>query len=362
MPKPQFTFLQIAFIVLLSIGLNNHVIIIPILLDVSHRDAWLSVLVAAFLFIPFFYMIASIIQRTGTDRPFLSWVGQRYGKWLSILIGAIGAIVLFMTAYITGKDMVIWINESFLPQTPMIVVTFSFIGVCYYLASSGIRTIAYSSAILLPLVVLFGEFVMTFNFPRKDYTALFPAFEYGAMPMWKGVFYIGASFLELIFLFLLQHYFARPLRKRNVIILGFLLAGLTIGPVMGALAEFGPTEGALLRFPAFEEWRIVKIGSYIEHVDFLSIFQWLSGAFIRIGLALFLISDMTGKSKKWVLPSISGLLAVSISIKLPDNVFLYFLRTYYFPIAFCCLMAILLLLFVLIRISTRKGGRHTNAS
>ena len=78
----------------------------------------------------------------------------------------------------------------------------------------------------------------------------------------------------------------------------FLLLGLTIGPLMGALTEFGPIEAATQRYPAFEEWRLAKIGRYFEHVDFLSIYQWLTGAFVRIGFLLFVTIELLGLAQQ----------------------------------------------------------------
>ena len=64
----------------------------------------------------------------------------------------------------------------------------------------------------------------------------------------------------------------------------FILMGLTMGPTIGAITEFGPIEAAKQRYPAYEEWGLGSIGRFIEHFDFLSIYQWLTGAFIRVGL------------------------------------------------------------------------------
>ncbi|MFR9721672.1 hypothetical protein ACL00X_20305, partial [Aeromonas diversa] len=78
--------------------------------------------------------------------------------------------------------------------------------------------------------------------------------------------------------------------------LSFLI--LTLGPTIGAIAEFGPFVAAKQRYPAFEEWRLVSIGRYIEHLDFLSVYQWFVGAFIRLSLLCFLTPDVLQISNK----------------------------------------------------------------
>lgn len=59
----------------------------------------------------------------------------------------------------------------------------------------------------------------------------------------------------------------------------------------------------------YEQWRLVKLGNYIEHVDFLSVFQWLAGASIRISLSQFLLTDLfpfqKTKHRHWFIACIS---------------------------------------------------------
>src|SRR5207253_7154220 len=74
---------------------------------------------------------------------------------------------------------------------------------------------------------------------------------------------------------------------------------LTLGPLIGAITEFGPTEAAKQMYPAYEEWAIVSIGRFIEHLDFFSIYQWLSGNFIRVSLFLFIaLETLRFKNKR----------------------------------------------------------------
>lgn len=255
----------------------NHVLVIPLLLDVSGRDSWLSAIMAFLILIPFFLLVAFISKIT-KQQPIMSHIALRCGRWASRAIALVFCIYLFMTAAITIKDMTMWTTTSYLPQTPPSVIAGSFILLALIAASKGLRSVAYASALLLPIVVLFGEFVMVANIPHKDYGLLFPILENGTSKVWRGISYAGSGLTELLLLLFVQHRISTSIKKRYVVLIGFLLAGLTTGPLMGGISEFGPVESALQRYPAFEEWRLVKIGSFIEHVDFLSIFQWISGA------------------------------------------------------------------------------------
>ncbi len=73
-------------------------------------------------------------------------------------------------------------------------------------------------------------------------------------------------------LLFLQHQIKGRIRWYHFTIILIILMGLTMGPLIGAITEFGPSEAAKQRYPAYEEWGLVTIGRYIEHLDFFSLF------------------------------------------------------------------------------------------
>lgn len=133
---------------------------------------------------------------------------------------------------------------------------------------------------------------MTANISKKEYSLLKPFLEFGVDPVLQGMVIAGGGFIEIILLLLMQHRIKKSIKLYHVLILVVFLIGLTFGPLTGAISEFGPELAKEFRYPAFEEWRLVTLGTYVEHLDYFSIYQWLSGAFIRISLAIFLIPDL----------------------------------------------------------------------
>ncbi|XRD23741.1 hypothetical protein AABM34_14730 [Lysinibacillus fusiformis] len=70
---------------------------------------------------------------------------------------------------------------------------------------------------------------------------------------------------------------------------------------MELLLNSSTSEASKQRYPAYEEWGLVTIGRYIEHLDFFSIYQWLTGTFIRVSFLLYIVADllkMTGDPKR----------------------------------------------------------------
>src|SRR5690606_24624312 len=104
-----------------------------------------------------------------------------------------------------------------------------------------------------------GFFVMSTNFPKKDYSLLFPLFEYGYIPTLWGMIYVGSGILEVITILFIQHRVKTRINYLSLAVIGAILVWLTLGPTMGAIAAFGPVKASEMRFPAFEQWAIVSL-------------------------------------------------------------------------------------------------------
>src|SRR5690606_19483760 len=145
--------------------------------------------------------------------------------------------------------------------------------------------------------------------------------------------YAAGGLLELMVLTLFQHKLTKKPGFKSLMIMCILLCGLSIGPLMGSISIFGPDEAAQQRYPAYAQWRIVRLGEYVEHVDFFSIYQWLSGMYIRLCLSLFLLSELWKLQKNRWLPMLLGALCMLVAASLPisDLLFQDILSRYYFP-------------------------------
>lgn len=142
------------------------------------------------------------------------------------------------------------------------------------------------------------------------------------------------------------------------------LVFLLLGPLTAALAEFGPTLAEAMRYPAYEQWRLLTIGKYIEHTDFFSIYQWLAGAYIRVSLALFLITEIfnrkTEKMKVGILFAVGFLMVVISIVPFSNFKFLHVTQTFYYHSAFYFLLLLSAFLFIGTFISSKEGKRHEN--
>ncbi|MGG2055252.1 endospore germination permease [Lysinibacillus pakistanensis] len=287
----SISILHVIFLSMTVIGLKNHVTIIPPLLDVAKRDGWASVLIAAVIII-FWLLLLVYIQSKSKQEPIRDWLDGTIGKTASTIVIYCIAIFLIILAAFTMVETLQWVNTTFLPQTPVIILLFIYTILCILLVTTSLQTIVILNVFVLFGVVVFGFFVAFTNIQVKEYHLLLPFFEHGFSPVLKGTIYPTSGFIELLMLLFLQHQYKDRIRWYHFGIMLFILMGLTLGPLIGAITEFGPVEAAKQRYPAYEEWGLVSIGRYIEHLDFFSIYQWLTGTFIRVSFMLYIVADL----------------------------------------------------------------------
>ncbi|MCM3617748.1 spore germination protein [Sutcliffiella horikoshii] len=293
---------QLFMMLLLSTGLLNHVILIPNLLNAGGRDSWLSVLLSFPIALFFLWLIYFIVNNSPQE-GFFAFVEKRAGKVVSFLLSLPVVLFLFTSAFITIRDLLIWLNSYFLSDASVTLINFILIVVCLIITVGGVKYMAISSGVLLPIVMIFGIFIAITNTSIKDPSLLFPLLSEGYKPVWKGMIYALAGLLEVYIVVLLQPFAQEKVKFHQLFILLVLLTVLMLGPLTASIMEFGPEEATHLRYPAYEQWRVLNIGDYISHLDFFALFQWLSGAVIRVGLFIYLLSRFFSKRNKHYKPN-----------------------------------------------------------
>ncbi|WP_405079115.1 endospore germination permease [Paenibacillus chitinolyticus] len=337
----KISFLQFAMMFLLVNGLLNHVILNPIILDASGRDAWLVPLFAAFLLLPWCLLLVFFMRRSGQQK-LQPWLAARTHPAVSwILIFPLYAVI-YLIGMTTLLHTSIWTVTNYLPGTPPFALNLTLAAVCTYCAVSGLRTIAISAGVLLPFVIVLGYFVMSANMPNKEFDRLFPLMEYGMKPVMDGLVYAGSGVIEFVLVLALQQHLKAKIKSWQLLILALMFIHMMLGPIVGAITEFGPEEAAKQAESPYEQWRLVKVGDTIEHVDFFSVFQWLAGTTVRISLSLFLLGDLLPftrvkyRNRFIVCMGLSYLIVTLMPIT-QQNLY-EFMQRYYFPLSLIAIL------------------------
>ncbi|MFS0883088.1 GerAB/ArcD/ProY family transporter [Metabacillus niabensis] len=325
---------QLFTIFILSMGLTNHVIVIPFLINAAGRDAWISVIIGYILTLLFSLLLLYVTRKFQSVSIF-EWISSTYSRLLSRVIAFLLFIYLTITGFITLKETVLWINETFLFNTPVVVVSLFILTASIYISYGKINVIAICAGVVLPFVIIFGLFGAIGTIPDKNFTLITPVLvENGWKEVIHGSLFAFGSAIELILLIFLQHRVDRELKFLHILLLIIFLSILTVGPLLGSISTFGVEEAGKLRYPAFFQWRILGIGNYFNHLDFFSIYQWLSGAFIHISMILYMITlpfDIKKKKQRFYIQAfICVIYLIVITLPISNEEFFTFLSRFYY--------------------------------
>ncbi|WP_068775987.1 endospore germination permease [Paenibacillus sp. FJAT-26967] len=342
----RISFFQLAMIFLLVNGLTSHVIINPVVLDASGRDAWLIPFFIAIPLALWCILLYTIMKKSGQQK-LQPWLADKTNPVISWILVLPLYILVFLMGATTLLHTTVWTVTNYLPSTPKMVLSIVLIFICCYAAVSGIRAIAIGAGVFLPFVVVLGYFVAIANSPEKEWGLLRPILEYGPGPVFEGMLSAGGGLTELILLIALQHHLKAQVKLWYLLVLALILLHIMLGPLLGAITEFGPMEAAKQTESPYEQWRLVTVGDFIEHVDFFSVYQWLAGTAIRISLSLYLLADLlplpnTKVRKRFIIGMAICYFVISI---LPINQikFYNFMSAYYFQITLFVMVALALI-------------------
>ncbi|MGM0886310.1 MAG: GerAB/ArcD/ProY family transporter [Bacillota bacterium] len=354
---------QLSLIVITAVGLKNHVTILPHLLPSAKRDGWISVLLALGLILIWCLLLFYIHKSTGQTNIFV-WVETNIGMASGKILSIATSIFFASLAAVSLKEMIVWTKVSYLPITPPILEIILFTGLCFFLASTNFQTIVITNTFVLTAVIVFGIFVAIANIQFKDFSLLKPIMENGWSPVVSGMIYPLSGLIELIVILFMQQKVHGQLKFKVFTLNAIILTWLILGPLIGSITEFGPLEASRQKYPAFEQWGLVTLGRFIEHLDFLSIYQWLTGAFIRVSFFLFLslevLSIKKKRSKTILLLAYSILLIVANAYSFSDVILYHIIGAFVMPITFWFFLAVSILLSIFVFSSNRRKRRPTS--
>lgn len=100
---------QMLFVLMLSIGLMNHVIIIPVLLEIAGRNAWISTVIGLILLVMFLPLVYFPIKQSQQTHIF-QWLKENTGAPIAYFIASVTCIYLLIVSIVTLKDTTIMIS------------------------------------------------------------------------------------------------------------------------------------------------------------------------------------------------------------------------------------------------------------
>lgn len=102
----KFSRLQLAFVIILFIGISNHVLILPHLLGLAKRDAWLSVLIAYGIMFVWIFLYKIILSKNQAGEHTFLWMKKRVGTFLSYSIMSLFLLYFSVAGIVSFFDLI----------------------------------------------------------------------------------------------------------------------------------------------------------------------------------------------------------------------------------------------------------------
>lgn len=290
----------------------GHVVILPILIDVAGRDAWISIVIS----LPIATLFAFTIYRLRTHYPntiiselLLLLLGKWVGKiTICVFIFYFSFLMVFSLASII--DLVVIV---FLPDTPHIAILTWFWIFFIYAASKGIKRIALTSSVLAFITMITGHTVTLLDTEKKVWNHLLPLLEFGWSPVFWGVLILVSVWVELLLLLCIPINNIHEKRFFLVWVIGILLNALMMfSTTTGVITIFGLGQADNFVYPATEIVRIISLG-FIDRFDVYALILMTFGTYIRCSLYFRIAYEMSVSkiSSKWGKRAIFSFLAVA---------------------------------------------------
>lgn len=357
MNDQRLTVIQLLILFVGAAVLVDYTLVASSIVSISKRDAWISVLSGSVIFVLAIPLTLACI-RMFQGQGWRVWIQRRFGKAATWLLAVPLVLYLFGAVLVTIKGACYWTRSAYLPQTPSWTIAALHILLAYAAARSGIRAIAICAGIFFPISIALYLFLTCFGMQRADHHYLFPMLEQGFAPLTDGSILSASTFAEIFILLLLVQHLKGVLHTRHLLLIAASLIVALLIPLLMSIMQFGPSEASQQLYLDFELWRLVEIGRYIEHIDFLSVYQWVTGAFIRSSLCLFIIADLIPKERSVMrnvlLIGTSCLLFIFNILPLSEVAFSSWLTAYFYPLSFYLIVIWLLALWILGRIGQRQ--------
>lgn len=293
--KTMLTKWETLFVLVMTLPIMGHVVILPLLLDIAGRDAWLSIIIA----LPIGFVLAYFIfhiRKTFPEKNFNEWLTLLLGKWVAKIVVVILIIYFLFLTVVSYSSLINLIYIGFLSDTPRWALALWFLIFFVYAALKGVKRIALTAGILTFIGMVTGHTVTLMDAVKKEWGYLLPVLEFGWTPVILGTLLLTNIWIELFLLLIIP--IKHTETKKCFWYWGagvFLNALMMFSTTSGAITIFGLGQAENFLYPAFSITRIINLG-FIDRFDIYSLILMVIGAYVRCSLYLRLSYDLSTQS------------------------------------------------------------------
>ncbi|MDP4146220.1 MAG: GerAB/ArcD/ProY family transporter [Bacillota bacterium] len=255
----------------------------------AKQDAWIVILFALLIGLGFVWIYTEI-QSKFPDKNYAEIIINILGSKLGIPLALLYVLDCLWHAARNVREFSELIILTTLPNAPLWLITFIFIGVSIYALLKGVEVLARASEIVTPLllIAMITLYVLVYASGDVDFRKLNPILENGIGPIIKTLPNVVMFPFGEVFIFLMYwHYANDKSAVRKITMKAILLSGilLCITLVMD-ISVLGAKYTSVTTIPLVETIRLVNIGDIIVNIDAIGIIIMFFGGFFKMSIYL----------------------------------------------------------------------------
>ncbi|PWA06281.1 hypothetical protein DCC39_17590 [Pueribacillus theae] len=288
------------FLIIMTLPIMGHVVILPLMLDVAGRDAWISVLLSLPAALAFAYAIYRL-RLNHPDITISEMLTFLLGKWFGRIVIVLFIIYFLFLTILSFSSLVDVVFIDFLPETPRMAIIIWFLIFFIYAATKGIKRIALTAGVLAFIGLITGHTVTLMDTPKKDWSELQPLLEFGWSPALWGSLILISIWIKMLLLLCVPMKDVHEKRLFLLWVIGILLNALMMNSTTtGVITIFGLGQADNFTYPAQEIVRTINLG-FIDRFDIYGMILMTFGSYIRCSLYFRIAYEMSisQSSSKW---------------------------------------------------------------
>ncbi|ASF41157.1 spore gernimation protein [Halobacillus halophilus] len=315
----QYMFLVIFFII------GSSILIVPTPLAAQGKqDAWMSVILSILVGV-ILVMFLNKIGSLSSGKTFVQAAIFVFGNWAGRLFCIFYLSFLYILASLVLRNIGDFMTTQIIPETPLQFTHTLFLLVIIAGTYLGIESIARSSEIFMPWMIILLIFLTISMMPQINMGQLKPMFGNGVLPIISSSsIVIGTPLLEMVALLMIFPYVKEEKKAKRAWILGTIIGGGVLFLITTlCLLVLGSDLTALNAYPTYRIGQKINIAGFLEGLEIIIAIIWMLTIFFKliilyyatsVGIAQFLtLKD----HRPLVLPLGMGMVVLSI-IAYPD--------------------------------------------
>ncbi|PJN88634.1 GerAB/ArcD/ProY family transporter [Bacillus sp. mrc49] len=286
MEKGKISSLQMAFMLYPTIVATAILGIPSVTAKFANTDFWISPIFASFLGYLTVYLAVKL-HKLYPGQTIIQYSEQIVGRWIGKIVG-----FLFLSFYIQVTGLIVreyaeFVVDSFLINTPIIVVMASMVLLCAFVVHGGLEGLGRAALLFIPVFLIPQIILFILVFPDLEFKNIFPVLAKGVMPPLKGSIVPGGWYTEFFLIsFLLPFLVDKKKGMRYGMMTVFAVMATLVIVNLIVLFVLGATTPSKV-YPLMNVARYISFADFFEHMESFIMAIWVVGAFVKISVFFY---------------------------------------------------------------------------